>query len=556
VYQVVLIFGSIGLFLYGMNTLSEGLRRAAGERLQSVLNFMTGSRFAAILTGILTTAIMQSSSTTTVMVVSFINAGLLELAQGIGVIMGANIGTTITGWIVALFGFNLSFSGISLPAIGVGFALIVIKRLKKAAVGEIFIGLGLLFLGLDFLKESVPDISQHQDLLISLHNFSGNGLLSYLFFILVGMLLTIIVQSSSASMAINLAMAYSGWYDFPTAAAIVLGGNVGTTVTAYLASFGTTVNARRSSRINIVFNVFGLLWMSLIFTPFLHFVDFLVPGDIFDPSQSHTIPFHLVTFHTLYNIGNVLIFSFFIPQLVAIGKKLVPDDDSLIGPYKLKYIRATMHDSPELYLLTVKRELFKMADITDEMFVRFWNTFTHPEIPVDEQLEIQSQQEDLTDQMQEEITTFLSKCSMDGMNKVSASNLHSMMRITNELESIGDNCYNLMFLAERRNNQELEIEEHAMNDLYPYVDLVLKFIALIRSNLTDQAKSHNLAQAQELENEINLMRHELKENASIRLQQGHEVRSELLYIDVLRHIEHIGDHCLNIVESLSSLSSR
>ncbi|PKL12572.1 MAG: Na/Pi cotransporter, partial [Spirochaetae bacterium HGW-Spirochaetae-8] len=233
------IIGSLGLFLYGMRTMSDGIQKAAGGRLQSILNFMTGNRVAAIFTGLAITGIIQSSSATTVMVVSFVNAGLLQLTQAIGVIMGANIGTTITGWIVALLGFKFQISAVAIPAIGIGFILILVKKFNKQDLGEFITGFGLLFLGLNFLKESVPDISAHPEILEYLGRFTQHGVLSYFFFVIVGTLLTIIVQSSSAAMAITLTMAYAGWIDFPTAAAIVLGENIGTTVTAFLASIGT-----------------------------------------------------------------------------------------------------------------------------------------------------------------------------------------------------------------------------------------------------------------------------------------------------------------------------
>lgn len=553
VYQALLIFGSISLFLYGMSTLSEGIQKAAGHRLQSILNFMTGSRFAAILTGFVTTLIVQSSSTTSVIVISFVNAALIQLPQALGVIMGANIGTTITGWLVATFGFSLSFSIISLPAIGVGFVLLVTKKFKRESIGEILIGLGILFIGLDFLKNSVPDISKYPEILQSLTKFSGNGVVSYLFFVLVGFLLTVLVQSSSATMAINLTMAYSGWYDFSTAAAIVIGANVGTTITAYIASFGTSIDARRASYGNIFFNIFGFIWISILFVPFLHLINIIVPGDVFGADAAHIIPFHLTTFHTLYNICNTILASFFVPQIIGVTKWIVKGGDKGEGAYQLRYIRATLQDSPELYLLTVKRELFKMADIIAQMFSRFWHVFSHPDIPITNEFEKQKEQEDLTDQMQEQLTTFLSKCSMDSMNRISAVNLHSMMRITNELESIGDSCFNLMFLSEKRHKGQVELDDTIVDTLYPYIDLVNQFLRFIRSHLNEHVTSESMAVAVSLENEINKMRNILQEGASDRLQAGHDVKAELLYIDIVRHVEQIGDHCLNISESLAKL---
>lgn len=553
VYQLLVIIGSLGLFLFGMRTMSDGIQKAAGERLQSILNFMTGNRFAAILTGFAITAIVQSSSATTVMVVSFVNAGLLQLTQSIGVIMGANIGTTVTGWIVAILGFKVKISAIALPAVGIGFILLMVKRLNKQELGETLIGFGLLFMGLDFLKNSVPDISQHPEMLEFLSSFTGHGLASYFLFVIVGGLLTVIVQSSSAAMAITLTMAYAGWIDYPTAAAIVLGENIGTTITAYLASIGTSVNARRASRAHTLFNVFGVLWMTPVFYLFLNLVNAIVPGDVYALDGAKALPAHLAMFHTLFNIVNTFLCSFFVNFIAKLVTKLVPDEQGIPTTYTLKYIRATLQDTPELYLLTVKRELSKMADIISDMFTRFWDIFSHPESPMVNEVETQKKMEDLTDQMQEEITKFLSQCSMDNMNHVSANNVYSMMRITNELESIGDSCYNLMILAERRAKQKIEMDSTAIEKLLPYVDLVKQFIHFIRSHLNEHMSTENVAVAVSLENKINKMRNILKQSASKRLQTGADVKVELLYIDIVRHVEQIGDHCLNITESLNRI---
>ena len=515
IYQVFLVICSLGLFLYGMRAMSDGIQKVAGDRLQSVLNFMTGNRVAAIFTGLAITAIVQSSSATTVMVVSFVNAGLLQLGQSIGVIMGANIGTTLTGWIVALAGIKVDMSVAALPAIGIGFVFVIVPKLKKEGLGETLIGFGLLFMGLDFLKKSMPDISQNPEMLSFLTKFTGYGLGSYLLFVIVGTLLTVIVQSSSAAMAITLMMAYNGWIDYPTSAAIILGENVGTTITAYLASFGTSVNARRASRAHTLFNIFGVIWITPVFAIFLKFIDFIVPGSVYGPNSNLALPTHLAMFHTMFNVVNTLIFAFFIPQIAKVVSLLVPDEEATsTGAYKLRYFRATMQDTPELYLLTVQRELLKMADIIADMFTRFWEVFSNPDKPMTDEIEMQKNMEDLTDQMQEEITKFLSQASMDNMNRVSAQNVYSMMRITNELESIGDSCYNLMLLSERRNKQSIVIDEIGIESLAPYVDLVNQFLRFIRSHLNEYVTSENMMVAVRLEDKINKMRNILKQSAS------------------------------------------
>ena len=278
--SIFTIIGSLGLFLYGMKIMSEGIQKAAGDRLQKIMNLMTANRFASVFTGFSITALIQSSSATTVMVVSFVDAGLLTLRQAIGVIMGANIGTTVTGWLVAIIGFKFSISTIALPAVGIGLPLFFIKKLRKKDLGEVFIGFGLLFLGLGFLKSSMPDINSHPEVLEFLTRFTNRGFLRTLSSFSAGALITVIVQSSLAAMAITLTMAHAGWIDFPTAAAIILGENIGTTITAYLASLSTGVNARRAPGPTPLFNLLGVLWMSLLFVPFLSLVNTLVPGDV------------------------------------------------------------------------------------------------------------------------------------------------------------------------------------------------------------------------------------------------------------------------------------
>ena len=553
IYQILLVVGSLGLFLYGMKTMSDGIQKVAGDRLQSVLNFMTGNRVAAIFTGIAVTAIVQSSSATTVMVVSFVNAGLLSLIQSIGVIMGANIGTTVTGWVIALAGFKVDISVVALPVVGLGFIFLIFKKLRKEALGEFLIGFGLLFLGLEFLKGSVPDIENNPEILHFITDFTNYGFWSYLFFVVVGTILTVIAQSSSAAMAITLTMAYAGWIDYPTAAAIILGENIGTTVTAYIASLGTSVNARRASRAHIVFNIMGVILITPFFVPFLKLVNMLVPGDAYGLNAAKAMPLHLAMFHTLFNIANTLAFVFFIPQIARLVSFLVPDDGKDPGPYKLKYLRASMQETPELTLLTVQRELLKMADIVTDMFTRFWTLFTKEDELHTDEVEVQKNMEDLTDQMQEEITKFLSQASMDNMNRVSAKNVVSMMRITNELESIGDSCYNLMILTERRIRNNVEIDAEAIESLTPYIDLVNQFLRFIKSHLNEHVTSENMMVAVRLEDKINKMRNILKESASARLQNGADVKGELLYIDIVRHVEQIGDHCLNVAQSLARL---
>ncbi|MCF7927948.1 MAG: Na/Pi cotransporter family protein, partial [Spirochaetales bacterium] len=377
VIQILEIFGSLGLFIYGMRTLSDGVQKAAGERLQSILKFMTSNRFAGVATGFGITSIVQSSSATTVMVVSFVNAGLLSLFQAIGVIMGANIGTTLTGWIVALFGFKFDISEIALPAVGVGLLLIFIRKLGKSDWGEALVGFGLVFLGLSFLKAAVPDIDNNPEALKFITELTADGFGARLLFILVGAVLTIILQSSSASMAITLTMAFSGWIDFPIAAAMVLGENIGTTITAIIASIGTNVHARRAAMVHMMFNILGIIWLQFLFYPMIHLVDFIVPGPL---NTSIGIPAHLAMFHTTFNIINTLIFIWFVGWLERFVTYMIPEKEKLPEEpfqYKLDYISASFQDTPELNLLKAKAEIGKMAEVIKNMYETFLHVFNN-----------------------------------------------------------------------------------------------------------------------------------------------------------------------------------
>jgi len=545
------IIGSLGLFLYGMNVMSDGLQKAAGERLQSVLNFMTRNRVSAVITGFLITSIIQSSSATTVMVVSFVNAQLLNLIQAIGVIMGANIGTTITGWLVALLGFKFKISALAIPIIGIGMPLFFSKKSRHNDLGQVLIGFGLLFLGLDLLKGSVPDIKSNPAFLEFLSNYSHLGFLSFLIFVLVGTLLTIVVQSSSAAMAITLTMAYAGWIDLYTAAAIVLGENIGTTITAFLASIGTSVNAKRASRAHLMFNVLGVVWMAILFRPFLAVVEMIVPGELTDPSG---IPARLAMFHTLFNTVNTLLWIGFIGVLAKLVEKMVPDHgDTLSDTYQLKYISGPMQDIPELNLLNAKVELAKMAAILETMYAKFLDVFRNPDAKRAEEVEAVKKMEDYTDQMQEKLSAYLAKCSKEELNEESAFHVVLMMRIVNELESIGDSIYNLILLSQRRHDKNIVLDAKAIEEILPYTEKVQTFISFIKQHLNEPLSEEELTEAKAIEDEIDRTRNTLNKSARARLRDAGNVKGELMIIDMVRHMEHIGDYSINVAEALRQM---
>ena len=549
ILTILQIAGSLGLFLYGMRVMSSGIQRTAGEKLQKVLGFMTANRFAAVATGFLVTGLVQSSSATTVMVVGFVNAGLLTLRQAIGVIMGANIGTTVTGWIVAILGFKVKIAIIALPAIGIGLPLRLSQKIGKQDLGEALTGFGLLFLGLDFLKKSVPDIQSNPEVLSFLTHLTNLGPLTFIIFVAVGTLLTIIVQSSSAAMAITLTMAYQGWIDFPTAAAIVLGENIGTTATAFIASIGTGINARRTSRAHTLFNLAGVFWMAFLFKPFLRLVDFIVPGSTISEATAH-----LAMFHTLFNVVNTFIFIGFTKQLEFLIKKISkarPGESPM--EYQLQYISSQFQETAELNLVNAKLELSRMAEIVEDMFKRFLLVFHNPDKKMGNEVEDLKQLEEFTDKMQEAISQYLAECARQGLNEKSTINVTAMMRIAHELENIGDSCFNLMVLAQRRYDKKISLNKPALTELTPYIDTVEQFVTFTKEHLNEHLSRDELETAYLYEDKINDFRNRLKYDAQSRLKDGSDVKSELLYIDIVRHIEQIGDHSLNVAQALRQI---
>ncbi|MDP8200562.1 MAG: Na/Pi cotransporter family protein [Candidatus Tenebribacter burtonii] len=542
------LLGALGVFLFGMRVMSEGIQKVAGKRLQSILNYMTANRVAAVFTGFFITALVQSSSATTVMVVSFVNASLLSLTQAIGVIMGANIGTTVTTWIVSLIGFKFKITTIALPVIGFSLPFMFSKFKKRRDIGEILVGFGLLFLGLMFLKESVPDIKNNPEVLEFLKNYTDLGFLSFIIFVSVGSILTIIVQSSSAAMAITVTMAYMGWIDFETSAAIVLGENIGTTVTAYLASLGTNVNARRTARAHFLFNTFGVIWMALIFRYFTNFILKIAP---WDSSLQVNLPLNLSLFHTVFNITNSLIFIPFVRPFAKLVEKLVkPKESDLSTEYKLKYIKTGLQDTGQMNIQTARAELDKMVSVIDDMFNTFLTVFHNPDKKMGSSVEKVRGMETLSDQMQVEITKYLVECSKEDLSERSVMNINAIMRIVNELENIGDSCYKLMLLTERKYNNKIQLHTKAMEEFDDFTSILVESMELYKLHMNEHLEKQVLDIVYKLEKKMNNLRDNLKKATQYRLQEGSNVKSELLYLDLLKHFEHIGDNNLNIAQAL------
>ncbi len=368
------LLGSLGLFLYGMKIMSEALQKVAGGKLRNFLAAMTSNRFMGVFTGVMITAIIQSSSATTVMIVSFVNAGLLTLVESVGVIMGANIGTTITAWLISILGFKVKMSVLAFPIIGLGFPLIFSKKTKNKSWGQVLVGFALLFIGLESLKTSVPNIGNNPEILEFLKNFTGMGLGSNLIFLMIGTLLTVIIQSSSATMALTLVMCNNGWIGFETAAAMVLGENIGTTITANLAASVANSTAKRAARIHLLFNLIGVVWILAIMPWFLKGIANLTENisgtSPFD--SAHAIPVALSFFHTFFNVLNVLVQIWFVKYLVLFVQKIIPikEDEQ---EFSLKHIKFGLLSTNELSLLQAKKEIVAYAQHTKKLITRLQN---------------------------------------------------------------------------------------------------------------------------------------------------------------------------------------
>jgi phosphate:Na+ symporter len=545
VLTILEVLGSLGLFLYGMKVMSDGIQKAAGEGLQNILNRITANRFVAVFTGFAITAIIQSSSATTVMVVSFVNAGLLNLTQAIGVIMGANIGTTITGWIVSVIGFKIKIAALALPIIGIGLPLFFSKNRSRKNWGEFMIGFGILFIGLDFLKKSIP--SDSQALIDFITPYTGMGFGTVVLFVIFGAMITVIVHSSSASMAMVLTMAFSKLIPLDVAAAMILGAEIGTTIDAFLASIGTNVNAKRAARAHLFFNVFGVIFILIIFRPFLSLVERIVPGN--------NITLTLAMFHTCFNLLNTAIMIGFVPQIARFIEFIVPEKKSDLEKkkYKLEYKSAIIQDTPELNILSAKNEIVHMTEVVEEMFNIFINVFKNPDKKMGDEVEKLREMEDFTDQMREQITSFIIECTKENLDFDSRNNTTAMIRIISELESLGDSCFSLIMLTEKKYKKNTPFHGEAIEEILPYAALVSEFLTFIKENLNHHLSQQNFEKANILEDKIDTNRDVLRKKARNHITEGSDVKGELLYIDIVRNIENMGDYCLNIAQTLRKI---
>ena len=554
--SILQLLGSITLFLYGIKKLSDGLQKTAGRKLKRIMKLMTGNRITAILTGIMITALINSSTATSVMVVSFVNAGLINLTQAIGVIFGANIGTTVTGWIVALFGFSIDISSIALCAVGVSLPLLFMKDTFKKEIGELVLGFGLLFIGLDFIQASTPDISGNVAILSFLQTLNNDSLITNIICVAIGVVITIILQSSAASMALTLTLAYQGWIGVHLACALILGQNIGTTLTAYVASRGTNTNARRAAMAHILFNLIGSLLSLVFIKPMSYIVNRITPGDIYSMTGEElntSLPIFLSMFHSFFNVITTLLFIPFVNQFGKLICKIIPDGpDYDEDTYHFRYVPTGLVDSNEMYLMAIIGEIKKMADMAMDMILTIRNVYRNPDKDMGEYVKKIKKQEDYADQMQEQLTAICVHLIEDTSS--STVSISSLVRIIDELESITDSCCNVIMLCQKKYNSEWELDNPTFQILDEYQDLVIKYMEYIRERMNKPFFENDLQRAENYEKSINENRNRISTEVFNRLTNGGNVPLNLWTLDVIRHLEHIGDFCTNIAEEYHQVS--
>lgn len=553
------LLGALCVFIFGMKVMSEGLQNAAGTKMRNILKGMTANRFMGVFTGFLLTVVLQTSSGTTVLVVSFVNAGLMTLFQSMGVIMGANIGTTLTAWMISVFGFKVEILKFALPAMGIMLPFYFSKNPTRKGFAEFVIGFGILFIGIEFLKNSVPDIQSNPEILSFIQEYTQFGLWSILLFVLFGTILTVAVQSSSAATAITLALISQGYIDFHHAAAIFLGENIGTTITANLAALVGNVHAKRAARFHFVFNIIGVIWVLMIFSHFLNGIDYFL-RTFFDVSpmtddiseRGMTMVIAISIFHSLFNVLNMLFFVGFLFWLEKFIIWLKPSKGSTDELFRLKYIGSGVSPSVELSLYEAKREIQLFAKLIDKMHFSFLALLYEKHKNTDKILEKIKKREDITDSLEVEIAEFLTKVSETHLSEKGSIQVRSMLNMINDLERIGDIYYEMSKNYMRMKEFKVKLPEEAMAELKELLDLVHDAIKLMRSNLELDNDIINLNEANQLEKKIDLKHNELKEAHFQRLEQlVYPAQAGVIFLDYVNRLEKVGDHIINVNEAIA-----
>lgn len=538
-------FGSLCFLLFGMKMMSDGIQKSAGDKLQAALHLMTGNRLTGFFTGCFLTMIIQSSGATTVMVVSFVNAGLIELSKSIAVILGANVGTTITAWIVAIFGFNFEISAFAIPLFGIGYLFTVIKKIRNPGLGQAIMGFGILFIALQWLSSTISLNSGSMNFLPALQD---KGIFSYIIAFVIGIIVTAMIHSSSAMTAIVITMAYNQILTWQFSTAIIIGSNVGSTIDSVMASFGANANAKRTMFVHVLFNSVTAIVALIFIKPFTQLVDLIVPGTV-----TENITMHIAMLHSMFNIIGSVFFMPFVNPLCKLTHLIIKDDKaSLPSIYKFEFPERAAHESPTIPVVSAQMEVRRMADISVQMFDRLQYGLTDlsGRFVVDHYDNL-VREEDYLDQMQEQLTKYLLKCAQLDIDDKLRENINVMISITGELESMSDDCLSIGVYLKRITEKHYVFKKEDFDRLIPYLELARQLLQFIYKNINKALSKEQLDFANELESQIDAERKALKKIARKRLEDGADVKAELLYMDLVRQIEKIGDRCFNIAEQLA-----
>lgn len=587
------LLGAVGLFLYGMKVMSEGLQKAAGDRLRNILSAMTRNRFTGTLTGFAITALIQSSSASTVMVVSFVNAGLMSLAQSMAVIMGANVGTTFTAWVIALFGFKVNISAFVLPLIGLSIPLLFTKSGRNKSIGEFLIGFAFLFMGLDLISHYVPDLQSNPEMFAFLQRYASMGYLSVLIFVAVGIILTMVIQSSAATFAITLIMCSKGWIDFNLACALVLGSNIGTTITPILASMSGNVAAKRTAMGHLLFNLLGTVWVLALYFPFVHFnawlTEALGQGDpaalqgfvnhieatdpevynhLFDGSlpDSHpvvaqvgqmqmSVSIGLSIFHTVFNLINLSVMIWMTNLYVKIVMKLVPTKHKEDEEFQLKFISGGLMNASELNIAQAEKEIAVFAERVQRM-IGMAQTLVHTKEGTEEfnnSFSRLEKYEDISDRMEIEIAHYLNRCSEGRLSNEGKLKIAAMLRIVSEIESIADCCLGAGKILIRKQQSHIDFNEEIYTNLdtmFGYVENAMSNMVTLLSDM-DNAREQEIIVSYNREREINNFRNQLRTSNIENINGRHyEYQAGIYYMDLVANLEKTGDYIINVVDAV------
>ena len=557
-YDFLKLIGSVGLFLYGMKIMSEGLQKVAGDRLRSILTAMTTNRVTGVLTGVLITALIQSSSATTVMVVSFVNAGLLTLAESISVIMGANIGTTVTAWIISIFGFKVDMAAFALPLLAIALPLIFSGKSNRKSIGEFIFGFSFLFMGLSYLKANAPDLNANPEMLAFVQNYTDMGFFSILLFLFIGTILTMIVQASAATMAITLIMCANGWISLELGAALVLGENIGTTITANLAALTANTQAKRAALAHFVFNVFGVIWVLIIFHPFIQLVNWVVDTFFQTNNPEVAISYKLSAFHSIFNICNVCLLIWGVKLIERTVCALIRPKEEDEEP-RLRFITGGMLSTAELSILQARKEIHLFAERTHRMFGMVQDLLhTDKDDDFNKLFSRVEKYENISDNMELEIANYLNQVSEGRLSSESKLQIRAMLREVTEIESIGDSCYNLARTINRKRQTNQDFTEKQ----YEHIHFMMKLTddALAQMIVVVEKPEHqsiDINKSFNIENEINNYRNQLKNQNILDVNnKEYDYQMGVYYMDIIAECEKLGDYVVNVVEASSDVKEK